>query len=480
MKSAILLISICVLTAMARAQQTFTPSPQINPDNYTNLMAVDAEAAPGLAPFQPGGHGKFFLQGWERADQSVKWDRDVALPGTYCVNVLLNADGSDAMAMELTTGKQKATVSVAASPRGWVRLAMEPPVVLAKGPVQFELKARLLAAGGKLALRVMSVELVRPAVRDRLHHAALRLRSDTAWMRRAGYGFMFTWTSQTYPRQGKPVPYDQAVQNFDVEKFADSVAEAGAGFVVMATSHAEQYFPAPLKSLDGILPGRTSSRDLVADLAAALEKRHIRLMLYFHLGAISDPHWLAASHFWDTDTSAFFDNWTSIISEVGQRYGKRLTGWWFDDGATNYYYRSPDWEKLTRAAKAGNADRVVGYNPWVLPSPTEFQDFYCGEGMTGPQDGGRLAESGAGRFLNGPNAGLQACSTLVTEGDWLHGAQDSEIAPPRWTARELAVLLRRFADVGRVPMFNLEIYQDGSMSAETIRRFREAKALRSR
>jgi hypothetical protein len=39
----------------------------------------------------------------------------------------------------------------------------------------------------------------------------------------------------------------------------------------------------------------------------------------------------------------------------------------------------------------------------------------------------------------------------------------------------LAALLRQFAEVGRVPIFNLEIYQDGSVSAESIRRFKDAR-----
>jgi hypothetical protein len=88
-----------------------------------------------------------------------------------------------------------------------------------------------------------------------------------------------------------------------------------------------QYFPAPIKALDAIIPGRTTTRDLPAELAAALNKRGLKLFLDYHLGASDDTEWLKASGFWETDTSKFFANWKAIISEVGERYGDKLAGW---------------------------------------------------------------------------------------------------------------------------------------------------------
>jgi hypothetical protein len=96
------------------------------------------------------------------------------------------------------------------------------------------------------------------------------------------------------------------------------------------------------------------------ELARALGQRGIKLILYYHLGAVSDPEWLKACSFWETDTRPFFRNWQAVISEVGRRYGSRLAGWWFDDGSVNYYYRSAPWEQLTRAARAGYPRWVVG------------------------------------------------------------------------------------------------------------------------
>src|SRR5690606_1233771 len=45
------------------------------------------------------------------------------------------------------------------------------------------------------------------------------------------YGVMFHWTSQTVPRSGNPITYKEAVQSFDVQRFAKMVQETGADYV---------------------------------------------------------------------------------------------------------------------------------------------------------------------------------------------------------------------------------------------------------
>jgi hypothetical protein len=285
---------------------------------------------------------------------------------------------------------------------------------------------------------------------------------------------MCHWTSETVPRRGTPKPYAQAVQDFDVPAFVEQVRQTGAGFVVLTTSHAQMFLPAPVKALDRILPGRTASRDLVAELADALGKHGIRLMLYYHIGSVGDREWLKASGFWKTDTTQVFDTWEAVIGEIGERYGEELAGWWFDDGSVNYYYRSAPWERLTRTAKKGHPQRLVAYNPWELPSCTAFQDYFCGEGFGDPAVPG-LPLGPDGHFTGGSHVGLQACATLITEGDWVHTRKDTDVGAPRWNAAQMAGLLRSFIARKNVPTFNLEICQEGTVSPRTIEMFRQAR-----
>lgn len=454
-RSAAVLVLTVLLVGSSMGAESFVPDGRIHPDDYTVGMAVDVPLPLGCHQFQAGNHGKFFVEGWTRPDQVFRWKMTVPADDEYAVNVLACRKNATDLEVRVSCAGRSVSGKLAAAVNVWDRFAMAESLRLPAG----EQTLTLEACGKDFSASVMSVELVRPAVRDRLAAAARRMRADARWLQEARYGVMCHWTSQSSPRHGPRKAYAEAVRAFDVERFADQLRATGAGFLVLTTSHAEMYFPAPIQALDRVLPGRTTERDLVAELARALSKRGIKLMLYYHLGAINDPTWLRACGFWETDTRKLFDNWTAVISEVGRRYGDSLAGWWFDDGAISYYYRSAAWEKLTRAAKDGNPQRLVGYNPWELPLPTAFQDFHCGEGFHDPGD------------QRSHRDGLQACATLVTESDWGHFRPDREIGPPRWTTEKLAQDLRQFGVHVVVPIFNLEIYQDGTVSSTTVELF---------
>jgi hypothetical protein len=108
-----------------------------------------------------------------------------------------------------------------------------------------------------------------------------------------------------------------------------------------------------------VLPGRTSKRDLVADLADALGHRGMKLMLYYHLGASNDAEWMQATGAYETDTSKLFGNWEAIISEAGNRYKDRLAGWWFDDGSTGGSHADRSSTEMIRPSR-GMVHRSTG------------------------------------------------------------------------------------------------------------------------
>jgi hypothetical protein len=68
-------------------------------------------------------------------------------------------------------------------------------------------------------------------------------------------------------------------------------------------------------------------------------------------------------------------------------------------------------------------------------------------------------------------------ATLVTEGDWGHFRPDSPIRNPRWNPAQMADRIKRFAGRRIVPIFDLEIYQDGTVSPSTIKMFEQARQL---
>jgi hypothetical protein len=250
------------------------------------------------------------------------------------------------------------------------------------------------------------------------------------------------------------------------------VEQMGAGHVIFTTSHADFYFPGPSKVIDSILPGRTCDRDLVADLAAALNKRNIRLILYHNPGHDDQAWWQRT--YYQQDHHKYFDQWCEIVSDIGKRYRESLFGFWFDDALFTYYPLNAPWERMTDAAKSGNPNRLVMYNSWILPKATDFQEVFCGESdfSQGIIDGyGLLPVGGTGRFTSGPQEGLQGHITTFLEEDWGHFKRDTPIGPPQFSTEVMVGKIRDCMSRKNVPSIDVEIYQDGTISPATFQQF---------
>jgi len=208
-------------------------------------------------------------------------------------------------------------------------------------------------------------------------------RANTDWFVAAKCGFMFTWTSRTQPRHGSQKPYLEAVRDFEVEPFAEMVEQTGTGYVIFSTHHGDHTCPMPLQSWERVYPGFTSKRDLIGEMADALGRYGIKLLLYMSPNTIGKeatdlafwhkPNW----PFLPVETDeAYVNILKDIYTEMGNRYREKVAGYWFD-GFTgiNMKYNDFPYERLNRAFKAGNQNRLVCINSWVLPLYTEWQDY---------------------------------------------------------------------------------------------------------
>ncbi len=468
-----------------QATETIT----LDPDRITVLMGSDAALLGSLKVRWPGERPKrFWVENWRTPDDAFVWtihspqaaEYSASLVAVSCPKAVVNcAEPSSPVKLELTAGTSRLTHWLEyrnTSPEGqWMREKVQGVLQLPAGASQITLRAAQKPAKGAMNLALYSLELAKPETRTILAKKAEGLRSSPQWMADAQYGLMFTWTTRTQPRQGKAKPYCQAVKDFDVQAFADMVAETGAGFIVFVTTWADHYFPAPIKAIDRILPGRTCDRDLLMDLADALERRGIKLVVYYHCGH-GDKQWWARTGFEKADKTEFFANWCAIVSEIGQRYGKKMAGFWFDDGFAVYYPVTAPWEQMTRAAKIDNPDRLVAYNSWIWPKATDFQDYFCGESedltegrITGE---GFLPVGGSGIFTGGPQSGLQGNLCARNEpGDWCHTIADSEIPAPLHSAEYMIEKFKQCIARRNVPVINLQVYQDGTASPAALAEF---------
>ena len=85
--------------------------------------------------------------------------------------------------------------------------------------------------------------------------------------------------------RGIQTDWDTLVNGFDAGLLAENLHRVGAGYYVITVMQGTKYMIAPNAAFDAIAgtkPGEAcSTRDLVADLATALDKYGIDLFLYF-------------------------------------------------------------------------------------------------------------------------------------------------------------------------------------------------------
>ena len=220
---------------------------------------------------------------------------------------------------------------------------------------------------------------------------------NTDWFREAGLGVMLHFLKTVYAPEGGSKEYNEVVDGFDVELFAENCHKAGANYVMFALGQNDGYYCSPNHSYDsivGVAPGTfCSRRDLPADLFNSLHKWGIRMMFYLP-GNPPIRNELVDTKFKytygkDSPTSQFTQScWESVIREWSLRYGKNLSGWWFDGMYRGGIIETRSDMSLphnisthTIAAKAGNYHSIVTYNYGVntIQSNSPYDDFSAGE-----------------------------------------------------------------------------------------------------
>jgi hypothetical protein len=300
-------------------------------------------------------------------------------------------------------------------------------------------------------------------------------RADFSNLAARAYGLSVHWTAKSMPRHGPAQGFADSVRDFALDDFVAQVAASGAEYVIFTITHALQKIAAPCAPLDAILPGRTTERDLLGEMAEALAGHGIALILYYNHSCNSgeDPDWERAVGYHDWPKDRFFANLCSIVGCLGERYGELVVGWWFDSsysvdasGPHNSVtcdlrdWRFP-WEDYTQLAKRGNPNRLVTYNAGVNQTHlyTAHQDYWAGElvDLDHPPQG-----------PTAPNGLPWHGWTCLDDRRWVHGLSDREIPPPLYSDDELVGFLS-LCRSHRAPMtFNVGIYQEGRMAEPSV------------
>jgi alpha-L-fucosidase len=213
----------------------------------------------------------------------------------------------------------------------------------------------------------------------------------TRWM--AGHWGVMThylnnWIADVYKEPTTVERWNELVDHFDVEGLADQLKSVGATYHILTIYQQSNHFVSPNATYDRLfVPSKSSKRDLIADMAEALRKRDIRLIVYITTqgpreGRSTKPAWAGRDH----RDKPRMQNWEAVVREWSLRWGDKVSGWWIDGCYTpNELFRFPDapnFDSYVAALRAGNPHAVVAFNPGVVDrviSVTPAEDYAAGE-----------------------------------------------------------------------------------------------------
>lgn len=221
---------------------------------------------------------------------------------------------------------------------------------------------------------------------------ALAGTGDTSWMSRGKYGIFLHYqyrvllgysikTTPQFPDASQMTEegWNRFVDEFDVKGFARQMAEAKVAWIIFCLD--DHYFAwpcAPNKAVDdytGYAPGeKCSRRDLILDLADALNTEGVKLICYFAglNGYMKEPKVLAGLS--DAASRGQFNDRSppseecrkrrlAILKEYADRYKDKVAGWWFDGmGPDTYKAQSDDWRTIESIVHAANPMAVIAFS----------------------------------------------------------------------------------------------------------------------
>ncbi|MFC1716795.1 hypothetical protein ACFL6S_24215 [Candidatus Poribacteria bacterium] len=181
------------------------------------------------------------------------------------------------------------------------------------------------------------------------------------------------------PSQMTAEEWNLFVDGFDVKGFADQMAEAKVGWVMFCIDDHFFAWPcAPNKTFSeytDYAPGeKCSRRDLIMEVADALNAKGVKLICYFAglNGYMKDPK-VSEGLSDGADRGLYSEKAPpsaesrkrrlAILKEYADRYKDRIAGWWFDCVQRNTYQDGPDdWWKINSIVRTANPEAVIAFS----------------------------------------------------------------------------------------------------------------------
>jgi len=201
---------------------------------------------------------------------------------------------------------------------------------------------------------------------------------NTEWLRDAKWGFFNHFMAHMASAPDTVMSREQwtkKVDSFQVKRFADQLSALKVPYFFITVGQHREYYCSPNKTFDkyfGSDRGARTERDLIADLAAELVPRGIKLCVYSNCHGSYESVYGVRSQ--DPKEEQM---WIECLTEWSERWGKSISAWWLDGGKEASY---PVYQAYLKALKAGNKDALVSTKLWAtLSNEQVHEDYVSGE-----------------------------------------------------------------------------------------------------
>ncbi len=303
------------------------------------------------------------------------------------------------------------------------------------------------------------------------------------WMHNGSYGLMVHYliSPPGDTDAEKTAAFDRIVDGFDLAAFMAQFESTGADWLIFTIGQNTGYYSSPNAFLDEALPGHTSERDLVLEIAQRVKALGKRFIAYLPAEVSAQSEAVHQAFAWNPDDqSAFQQRYQEFVGAYAVKFGKLLDGWWFD-GCYEWpvFHNSLyDWPAWIAAARAGNPDAIVAFNDGAfcigkLKPVTPLEDYHAGEV--------HMLQDGKIKLGHEDDSPLYVPESRFIEGVQWHALLpvDSTFEggePYHYSDEVLFEWVRECKTVGGAVTLNLPIGLDGEIPDESIEQMQRLDA----
>lgn len=294
--------------------------------------------------------------------------------------------------------------------------------------------------------------------------------SKAEWMS-GKYGIMVHYLSCIGAGDGtKRMSPNEMADNFDVKAFVKSAKDMGASWVIFPIGQNTGYYWSENPYIEKYAPGHCTKRDLISEIADEIVAQGMRFIAYFPTEMDAQSEEMRTAFGWDlsSDKKVFMERYTPIVKYYAEKFGKKLSGWWFDgnyNAIEKPFLRTFDWnndrfnkEEWLAAAKAGNPDAAIA----MCTGANAMQYLYEEEEYL-------PGESNDLTHFPWDYDSREKQWHVLTWLDCFWGLGMERMPSPRFSNKELYEYVRKCIDKKGAVTLNLGIYEDGTLAEETVK-----------